>query len=179
MARLPLVPESGFPAPLAAAVQRGRATRMLSSVVPVQVWAHRPQAALAWLALLDQFHNHGLLDERLRELVRLRIASITTCQACQLARKSDSVDAADLEALNCAAVGSEHFTPRERAALHYAETFAADPHAITDQHFAALAAVFSTAETVDLQMFCALMLAGGRMTLVQQAYGDSNVGAAA
>lgn len=179
MARLPLVLESSFPAPLAAAVQRGRATRMLSSVVPVQVWAHRPQAALAWLALLDQFHNHGLLDERLRELVRLRIASITTCQACQLARKSDSVDAADLEALNCAAVGSEHFTPRERAALHYAETFAADPHAMTDQHFAALAAVFTTAETVDLQMFCALMLAGGRMTLVQQAYADTSGGAIA
>ena len=139
----------------------------------MQVWAHRPQAALAWLALLDQFHNHGLLEERLRELVRLRIASITTCQACQLARKSDTVDAADLKALNCAAVDSEHFTPRERAALRYAETFAADPHAITDAHFAALAEVFSTAETVDLQMFCALMLAGGRMTLVQQAYADA------
>ncbi len=173
MARLPLVPLPAFPPALADAVVRGQATRMLSSTVPVQVWAHRPQAALAWLALLDQFHNHGLLDERLRELVRLRIASITTCQACQLARKSDRVNAADLEALNCAAVDSEHFTPRERAALRYAETFAADPHAIADAHFAALAAVFSTAETVDLQMFCALMLAGGRMTLVQQAYEDT------
>jgi len=170
MARLPLVPLQAFPPALAAAVASGRATRLLSSTVPVQVWAHRPQAALAWLALLDQLHNHGLLDERLRELVRLRIASITTCQACQLARKSDRVHAADIAALNCAAVDSEHFTPRERAALHYAETFATDPHAITDAHFAALAAVFSTAETVELQMFCALMLAGGRMTLVQQAY---------
>jgi len=173
MARLPLVAPEAFTPALAEAVARGQATRMLSSRVPVQVWAHRPQAALAWLALLDQFHNHGLIDERLRELVRLRIASITTCQACQLARKSDSVDAADIEALNCAAVDSSHFTPRERAALRYAETFAADPHAITDGHFAALAEVFSTAETVDLQMFCALMLAGGRMTLVQQAYADT------
>lgn len=178
MARLPLVPPEAFSPALAEAVSRGQATRMLSSTVPVQVWAHRPQAALAWLALLDQFHNHGLLDERLRELVRLRIASITTCQACQLARKSDSVDGADLAALNCAAVDSpqfsSQFTPRERAALRYAETFAADPHAITDGHFAALAEVFSTAETVDLQMFCALMLAGGRMTLVQQAYADAS-----
>jgi hypothetical protein len=33
-----------------------------------------------------------------------------------------------------------------------------------------LAEHFSTAESVELQMFCALMLAGGRMTLVQQAY---------
>ena len=47
------------------AVRRGVETRMLSSTVPVQVWAHRPQAALAWLALLDQFHSHGVLDGRL------------------------------------------------------------------------------------------------------------------
>jgi len=172
MARLPLLPESSFAPPLAAAVQRGRATRMLSSTVPVQVWAHRPQAALAWLALLEQLHSHSLLDERLRELVRLRIAAITTCRACQLARKSDTVKSADIEALNCAAIDSQHFTARESAALRYAEKFAADPHAIDGTDFAVLAAVFNTAETVDLQMYCALMLAGGRMTLVQQAYED-------
>lgn len=173
MARLPLVPLHSFPPELADAVARARAARLLSSTVPVQVWAHRPQAALAWLKLLDQFHSHGLLDERLRELVRLRIAGITTCHACQVARKSDRVNPADLEALNCGAVNSEYFTPREQAALRYAETFASDPHAIDDDHFAALAAAFSTAETVELQMFCALMLAGGRMTLVQQAYEDT------
>jgi len=105
--------------------------------------------------------------------VRLRIASITQCQACQLARKSDRVDAQDIEALNCLQTGSEHFTPAERAALTYAELFASDAHAIDEHHFAALAAHFSTAATVELQMFCALMLAGGRMTLVQQAYEET------
>jgi alkylhydroperoxidase family enzyme len=173
MARLPLVALGDFPAPLGEAVQRGVDTRMLSSTVPVRLWAHRPQAALAWLALLDQLHNHGVLDARLRELVRLRIASITQCQACQLARKSDRVDAQDMEALNCLPRGSEHFTPAERAALSYAELFTAEPHAVDDTHFTALAAHFSTAETVELQMFCALMLAGGRMTLVQQAYEEA------
>ena len=120
VARLPLVPLADFPAPLDEAMRRGVEIRMLSSTVPVQVWAHRPQAALAWLALLDQFHSHGVLDGRLRELVRLRIASITQCQACQLARKSDRVDAQDLEALNCQQIGSTHFSPAERAALAYA-----------------------------------------------------------
>ncbi len=170
MARLPLVPTGAFPHSLAEAVQRGVETRMLSSTVPVQVWAHRPKAALAWLALLDQFHNHGLLDARLRELVRLRIASITQCQACQLARKSDCVDEQDIEALNCLQADSAFFAPAERAALTYAQLFATDPHAVDAQHFAALELHFSTAEVVELQMFCALMLAGGRMTLVQQAY---------
>lgn len=170
MARLPLVPLTDLPLPLAEAVQRGIDTRMLSATAPVQVWAHRPQAALAWLALLDQFHNHGLLDARLRELVRLRIASITQCQACQLARKSDRVDAQDIEALNCLHSDSDQFSLAERAALTYAEMFAVDAHSVGEQQFAALATHFSTAETVELHMFCALMLAGGRMTLVQQAY---------
>jgi alkylhydroperoxidase family enzyme len=170
MARLPLVPLSALPPSLAEAVRRGRETRMLSSTIPVQVWAHRPQAALAWLALLDQFHNHGLLDQRLLELVRLRIASITQCQACQMARKSDAVDAQDLQALTCSAADSGHFGPTERAALRYAEKFVADPQAIDEADFSALGHCFSNAEIVELQMFCALMLAGGRMTLVQRAY---------
>ncbi len=173
MVRLPLVPLSKLPVPLGKAVRRGVDTRMLSSTVPVQVWAHRPQVALIWLALLDQFHNHGVLDARLRELVRLRIASITQCKACQVARKSDRVDAKDLEALSCLQPDSEHFTPAERAALTYAQLFAADAHAVEEHHFASLAEHFSTAEIVELQMFCTLMLAGGRMTLVQQAYEDT------
>lgn len=172
MARLPLVPLTALPPALAEAVQHGRETRMLSSTIPVQVWAHRPQAALAWLALLDQFHNHGLLGERLRELVRLRIAAITQCRACQLARKSDAVDVLDLEALACLDAGSDHFSPRERAGLRYAERFVTDPMAIDEADFQVLAQCFSTAELVELQMFCALMLAGGRMTLVQRAYDD-------
>lgn len=170
VARLPLVPLEALPGELAQAVRHGRATRMLSSTVPVQVWAHRPQVALAWLALLDQFHNHGVLDARLRELVRLRIATFTQCQACQVARKSDAVDTRDLAALACQDADSEHFSLAERAALRYAERFAVDPHAIDDGDFDHLTAHFTTAEIVELQMFCALMLAGGRMTLVQRAY---------
>ena len=170
--RLPPVPLADLPQPLADAVQRACETRMLSSTVPVQVWAHRPQAALAWLALLDQLHNHGLLDGRLRELVRLRIATFTQCQACQVARKSDAVDAQDLEALACAPADSGRFSPAEQAALHYAELFTVDPQAIAQAEFDRLALHFSVPQVVELQMFCALMLAGGRMTLVQRAYAE-------
>ena len=173
MARLPLVPLSGFSTPLANAVKRGVETRMLSSIVPIQVWAHRPQTALAWLALLDRLHNHSLLSARLRELVRLRIARITQCQACVVARKSDQVQAEEVASLNCALLDNKKFSPAERAALTYAELFAEDPIAVEGRHFSALAEHFSTAAIVELQMFCALMLAGGRMTLVQQAYEET------
>lgn len=169
MRRLPTVPLAAFPPSLAAAVERGRATRMLSSTVPVQVWAHRPEVAEAWLATLEAMHTRGALPGRLRELVRLKIASITTCQACQLARKDDSVSEEDIA---CLATDDARFSPGEQAALRYAELFTADYMAIGDAVFDTLKRHFSTPEIVELNMFCALMLAGGRMTYVQQAYED-------
>jgi alkylhydroperoxidase family enzyme len=167
MARLPLIPLDAMPVALQDAVERGQRSRMLSSTTPVQVWAHRPNVALAWLGLMESLHSDSLLDERLRELVRLKIASITTCKACQLARKSDAVTEEDIA---CMATDSEYFTPAERAALRYAELFASDYLAIDDTHFLRLGEFFSTAQVVELGLYCALMLAGGRMTLVQQAY---------
>ncbi len=170
MPRLPLVPLSDFPQALREATERGRQSGMLSTTVPVQVWAHRPDVASAWLQALEQMHSHGLLGARLRELVRLKIASITNCQACQLARKSDTVTEADIA---CMALDSGHFSPPERAALHYAQLFAADYTAIDDAVFDELKRCFSVAEVVELNLFCALMLAGGRMTYVQQAYEEA------
>jgi alkylhydroperoxidase family enzyme len=169
MSRLPLVPLDALPPELRAAVARGRASRMLSSTLPVQVWAHRPEAAASWLATLEAMHLRGVLPGRLRELVRLRIASITNCKACQLARKDDSVGEEDLA---CLSSSSARFTPAERAALRYAELFAADYTAVDDALFDLLKRHFSIPEIVELNMFCALMLAGGRMTYVQQAYED-------
>jgi alkylhydroperoxidase family enzyme len=165
--RLPTVPLSDLPPSLASAIERGRTTRMLSSTVPVQVWAHRPEVAEAWLATLEAMHLRGLLPGRLKELVRLKIASITTCKACQMARKDDSVSEDDIA---CLAHDDPRFTPAEQAALHYATLFAADYMAIDDALFETLKLHFSTPEIVELNMFCALMLAGGRMTYVQQAY---------
>jgi alkylhydroperoxidase family enzyme len=167
MARIPLIPLGDLPPRLAQAVVRGRDSRMLSSTVPVQVWAHRPEVAEAWLATLEAMHLRGVLDARLKELVRLKIASITACPACQMARKDDSVGEDDIA---CLSSDDARFTAPEQAALRYAELFAADYMAIDDALFARLAAHFSSAQVVELNMFCALMLAGGRMTYVQQAF---------
>ena len=167
MAYLPLIPLEEFPASLAEAVQRGVQTRMISSTLPLQVWAHRPAVAEAWLATLDQLHNHGILNGRLRELVRLRISTFTTCLVCQTARKSSEVDELDVA---CLAVDDAHFSPSERIALRYAELFASDPLEIDEALFAELAQHFSTPEIVELNMFCALMLAGGRMTQAQRSF---------
>lgn len=165
---VPLALDALSPA-LAALIERGRGNRMLSSTIPVQIWAHRPAVAAAWLSALEEMHLRSCLPERLRELVRLRIAAITTCQACLLARKSNTVTEEDLACLS-----SDHprFTGAERVALRYAELFAGDYFAIDETLFESLAEHFSTEQIVELNLFCALMLAGGRMTFVQRGYED-------
>jgi len=167
VARIPPVPLDELPPALAGAVAKGLANRMLSSPVPVQVWAHRPDIAQAWLAALETMHLHGVLDARLKELVRLRIAAITTCKACQVARKNDDVSEEDI---SCLGSDDPRFSPTEQVALRYAELFAGDYLSIDDSIFKRLGEHFTAAEIVELNMFCALMLAGGRMTYVQQAY---------
>ena len=170
MARLVPVALEALAPPLAAMVERGRRNRMLSSTIPVQIWAHRPNVAAAWLSALEEMHLRSCLPERLRELVRLRIAAITTCQACLVARKSDSVTEEDLACLS-----SDHprFSEAERAALRYAELFAGDYFAIDEALFETLAEHFSTEQIVELNLYSALMLAGGRMTYVQRAYEEA------
>jgi alkylhydroperoxidase family enzyme len=169
MPRIEPVPLSGLPPTLAGAVDRGRGSRMLSSAIPVQIWAHRPQLALAWLNTMEEIYARGCLDDRLRELVRLKIAGITTCKACQIARKSDAVSEEDIA---CLTWSDPRFTPAEQAALHYAELFAADYFAIDDGIYEALRQHFTTEQIVELNMFAALMLAGGRMTYVQRGYDE-------
>jgi alkylhydroperoxidase family enzyme len=102
--------------------------------------------------------------------VRLRIAAITTCQACLAARKSDTVTEEDLA---CLSSDHPHFTDAERAALRYAELFAGDYFAIDEALFETLAKHFSTAQIVELNLYSALMLAGGRMTFVQRGYEET------
>lgn len=154
---------------LAGAIESARRAGVLSSTIPLRQWAHRPSTAIHWLKTLNSFYEQSLLDERLRELVRLKIASITRCDACQLARKSDQVDDTDIACLNS---GSGHFPPEINAALSFAERFAGDYTAIGDADFSALRCHFSDASIVELNMFCALMLAGGRMTYVLRGYED-------
>jgi alkylhydroperoxidase family enzyme len=170
MPRIAPVPVESIPPTLAGLIEKGRANRMLSSTIPAQIWAHRPGVAAAWLGALEEMHLRSCLPERLRELVRLRIASITTCQACMVARKSDTVTEEDLACLS-----AEHprFTAAERAALRYAELFAGDYFAIDEALFARLAEHFNTEQVVELNLYCALMLAGGRMTYVQRGYQEA------
>jgi alkylhydroperoxidase family enzyme len=171
MARVAPLPLEGLSDPLRASIDRGVATRMLSNTLPVQVWAHRPAAANAWLGVMAEIHERGILPDRLRELVRLKIASITTCPVCQIARKSDDVSEADIVA--CGDWSDPRFSPSEQAALRFAELFAGDYFSMGDEIYDHLREHFSEAQIVELHLFSGLMLAGGRMTYVLKGYEDT------
>jgi alkylhydroperoxidase family enzyme len=106
-----------------AAVESGA----LSNTVLVRLWAYRPEIAAAQLSLHTRFYDSNLLEGRLLELIRLRIAAINDCHPCKLARKSDEVSETDVA---CLSSGGERFSPRERAALAFAEGFALNHQAM-------------------------------------------------
>jgi AhpD family alkylhydroperoxidase len=150
-------------APVAAAIEAGVASRMLSSDVPPRRWAHRPAAAAAELALYRSLFDDTLLDPRLLELVRLRVAALNACDECQVARKSDAVSEEDIA---CLAADDPRFTEAERAALRYAEQLVVDHHRIDDEQRRQLRSLFSPAELVELSLFVGMVLGLGRVNHV-------------
>jgi alkylhydroperoxidase family enzyme len=58
------------------------------------------------------------------------------------------------------------FTPRERAALRFAELMAVDHHKVDDAAFAELRRHFTEAEVVELGVAAALNLGLGRLTAI-------------
>lgn len=161
------VPWDALDAELRDRISAARATNMLSTSVPHQVFAHRPEAAKSHLRLYASLFDDTLLDARLLELVRLRIAVFNDCVACKAARKSEDVSDEDLA---CLSSSSARFSAREQAALRFAELFASDHLAIDDKVMGALRAQFTDAEIVELGLFAATMLGTGRLVRVLGAF---------
>lgn len=150
-------------AALATSIDKGVASRMLSSDVPPRRWAHRPAVAEAQLALYRSLFDDTLLDPRLLELVRLRVASLNACGECQVARKSDAVSEDDIA---CLAASDPRFTEAEQAALRYAEQLVLDHHDVDDDLRRQLRALFGPAELVELSLFVGMVLGLGRVNHV-------------
>jgi alkylhydroperoxidase family enzyme len=152
---------------LAGLIEAGRAAGMLSTTLPSRIWAYRPELAKEHLRRYCAVFEHGTLDPRLLELVRLRVAALNDCAACSAARKSDAVTEADVA---CLASDDARFSPAERAALRYTELFITDHHGIGPDLIAELGVWFSTPQVIELMMFVASALGGGRMVHVLHAY---------
>jgi alkylhydroperoxidase family enzyme len=101
----------------------------------------RSDAYARFRELYGGLWDPAVIDPRILELSRLRIATILGCDGERAVRFSDALDAGvtedDVAALP-AWPSSARFSPAERAAIAYAEQYVFDPHELTDDHFAAL-----------------------------------------
>ena len=134
---------------------------------PTSVRAHHPELAKAYARFAGALKQHAVLSERLRELLRLRIAFHNQCRSCMAMRYADAVADGVTEDLVCSLERPEEaadLTAAERLALRYADLLANNHLAIGDALYAELAQHFSDKELVELGSWCALCIGFGRLS---------------
>jgi AhpD family alkylhydroperoxidase len=134
---------------------------------PTSVRAHHPELAKAYVRFTADFKRHAVLSERLRELVRLRIAFHNQCRSCLAMRYADAVADGVSEQLVCSLESPQEagdLTDAERVALLYADLLANNHLAIDDALYAQLAQHFSDKAVVELGTWCAICVGFGRLS---------------
>jgi AhpD family alkylhydroperoxidase len=128
-----------------------------------QALAHRPEIFLAYMPYLRAIVGPGALEQRLKELVEVRVAVLNRCHYSVAHRvrsaRASGVANADLVAVARGELDS--FASSERLALEAAEvltlappiTAAADaPQVVSDDMLTALKATFTDAQLVELMV---------------------------
>ena len=170
MSRMPLADPQDLP-PFLKTMHDGAGVEDWSTRHCARAFAAHPDILERYLAFYYPFHASepgSLLDSRIKELVRLRIATLNGCKTCKAARLAPD-DVSEQEA----AVGVDdpadmEFSARERAALALAEQMALDHHGFDDGAMRALRQHFSQAETLELMMMIGQYIGFGRMLAMLQ-----------
>lgn len=169
MSRLPLIEPEALPPYL----------RAIHDATPEENWLGRhfarafgPHPALveAYQAFYMPWHGgqQGLLEPRLKELVRLRIATLNGCVLCKSVRMAPDVVTEDEAAKGVDSSETADFSARERAALRFAELMALDHHRIDDEEVARMRRHFSDAEFLELAMMTGQYIGFGRVLAMLQ-----------
>ncbi len=119
----------------------------------------RSKVGTAWVECWNKVLYEGVLPHKLKEMCRIRISVAHQCGYCSTVRSK----VAQAEGLTEEMVNdlfdyqnSQHFTPREKAALRYADLFKQGEHAIDrDEVYTDLQKHFSDEEIIELGMLCA------------------------
>ena len=127
----------------------------------------RTTAGKAWVKCWNTVLYEGLLPHRLKEMCRIRISVAHRCGYCSTVRSH----VAQAEGLSGDLVheiltdpATARLTPRERAALEYADLFKSGDDAIdSDAVYERLRANFSEEEIIELGMLCAQTVGVGRL----------------
>jgi AhpD family alkylhydroperoxidase len=152
-------------------IAAGMASGMYTTTLPLRIMARAPAALRSMDEGYKAMFRCSLLDDRLRELLRLQSAILNGCGPCSVSRKEDAVGEEEIACLaNPDATGS---TRRERLALRYMTLMATDHFKITADTYRELAEEFSAAEIVELGWTCASTIGGHRFIHSLDVLGDS------
>jgi alkylhydroperoxidase family enzyme len=140
-----------------------------------RVFAAAPELLEQYLAMYYPWHSNvedaadaARLPPRLKELVRLRIATLNGCRTCAAARlASDTIpedQAAGIDDYDT----SPDYSPAEKAAVAFAEALAVRHHDLDDADVAALREHFDDAQILELMMMAGQYIGFGRVLAVLQ-----------
>lgn len=152
MARVPLIDPDDRPE-LAGLVERIRGARRGNVINIYRMLFNSPALAEAWLDYFNAVRWGTSLDGRLREIVIIRLGHLTGAayilrQHVPKLAEPEGLTVADCDALADWEAATQ-FSPRERAALAYADSMTRDI-AVPDEIYAALRRHFDDRETVEL-----------------------------
>jgi alkylhydroperoxidase family enzyme len=122
----------------------------------------RSSAGMAWVKAWNSVLYEGKLPHRLKEMCRIRISVAHRCGYCSTVRsKVAGLDEATVSDL----LGERmRLSPREKAALEYADLFKSGDEAIdSDAVYDSLRQHFSEEEIIELGMLCAQTVGVGRL----------------
>ena len=171
MSRLPLAEPATLPDSLRRMHdESGDNTPLLPHLA--RVFAPAPELLESFIDWYFPWHmNDGAptrLPVRTKELVRLRLATFSGCQACKTARLAEDV-IPETEAVGVDDGGKTQYSPSERAALAFAEKMALDHFSIGDDDFAVLREHFDDAQILELIVLTGVIYLGfGRALSVLQ-----------
>lgn len=169
MSRLPLADPESLPPYLKAIHDATPAENWLARNFAL-AFAPHPDLVEAYQGFYYPWHTGGagLIPARLKELVRLRIATLNGCVLCKSVRMAPEVVREDEAATGVDHPDAAEFTLRERAAIRFAEKMAVDHHNISDEDVAEMRRHFSDAEFLELAMMTGQYIGFGRVLAMLQ-----------
>jgi len=125
----------------------------------------RSSAGRAWVKCWNSVLYEGRLPHKLKEMCRIRISVAHKCGYCSTVRSNIArADGLTEERVHDLLHEGAQLSPRERAALEYADLFKSGDEAIdSDAVYDRLRSHFSEEEIIELGMLCAQTVGVGRL----------------
>ena len=171
MSRLPLAEPEDLPVSMRE-LHDGAAESDWSTQHVARVFGAAPALLDDYLAFYYPWHastaEGSRLPPRLKELVRLRIATLNGCRTCAAARLApDTVperDAVGIDGYD----GDAAYSPSEQAAISFAERLATSHHDLDETNIAALREHYDDGQILELMMMAGQYIGFGRVLAVLQ-----------